>query len=402
MKVIIRICSRIKSFFFFIFNIIGYILGRFVPKKENLIVLVGTDSQRYNENSRYLFEYLSKQKDLDVYWFTSSKTVNNYVLSLGFKCLYGVFEKFRVMLKAKMVISTGSSHLDYFHIIGGKAIRYCLNHGIGPKASVYSGISVAPILKALKSIHKFDYLNFTSSYTAELVGKLAFKTPYKKIIVLGYPRNDLYFDKEKSETAKKHKAMARQIFSQMDGEAKLILYTPTWRKDGSAKLPILCVKGFDLDEFNSFLRQNNIYMACTIHPNLVFDMDIGKSNIKVIDYLKDHLFDVNALMMEVDILINDYSTTSTDFALLDRPQIFVMPDYEEYKKTDCFIDDYRSILPGVEIFSDKELKREILERLRDPGKYSYLRKRLLDKYYDVSINNSCELHTKFIKSVLGI
>ena len=35
------------------------------------------------------------------------------------------------------------------------------------------------------------------------------------------------------------------------------------------------------------------------------------------------MFDINEFMNEVDILLNDYTTTSTDFALLNRPQIFL-------------------------------------------------------------------------------
>ena len=56
-------------------------------------------------------------------------------------------------------------------------------------------------------------------------------------------------------------------------------------------------------------------------------------------------------MMEVDILINDYSTTSTDYSLLSRPQIFYMPDYEQFEKVNGYVENYREVMPGREIFT---------------------------------------------------
>jgi len=385
-----------------VLSVVGSVLSKYVPKQNNLIILEGSDDQRYNENSRYLFEYLSKQNDLEVYWFTSNAAVRDHVRSLGYKPLYGILEKLMIMPKAKMVIGTGSSPLNFLNTIGNGAIKICLMHGIGPKASVYTGESELPTMRELENIHKFDYLNFTSAYTSELIGKLAYKTPYKKIIIFGYPRNDQYFDKQKCEDLLKLKTKARQIFPQMPKDAKLLLYSPTWRKDRSRELPIARLKGFDLDAFNDFLVQNGFYMICTIHPNVASGMNVNRSNIFVVDYIKDPLFDINSLMTEADVLINDYSTTSTDFALLDRPQIFVMPDYDEYVKKDCFTEDYRSILPGKEVFSFDELKQTIIDRQHSSEKFRENRKTFLKKYYDASLANSCELHAQFIRKVLGI
>lgn len=394
--------SMLKRPVFWILGGLGYILGRLMSKERNLIILEGTDSSRYNESSRYLFEYLSTQKDLDVYWATSSRTIKDHISKKGLKCLFGFWDKLKTMPKAKMVIGTGSTHMDFFNVIGSDTLKYCLMHGIGPKASVYTGESEAPTMRELENIHKFDYMNFTSKYTASLIGKLAYKTPYKKIVVLGYPRNDQLFDKALCEKALRAKDYGRKVFPHMKPGSRLLLYTPTWRKDMSKDLPLFGLKGFDLRSMDSFLKENNIYMICTVHPNVASSIKTGCDNIFVVDYGKDHLFDTNALMPEADLLINDYSTTSTDFAILDRPQIFVMPDYDEYVEKDCFTEDYRKVLPGKEVFSFEELKKEILGQLEDPGQFSAARRAYLDKYYDVSLSNSCELHANFIRKVLGV
>lgn len=397
-----KILVSLKQLIWFFVGIAGFLLGEFMPKQKNLIIFRGSGNNRYNESSKYLFEYMSKNKDFDVYWFTSDKKVRDHVLSLGCKVLYGFFDKMMILPKARMVIDTGSFYIDYFKTIGRKVVKICLMHGVGPKASLYMGESENMTMKELARIHRFDFVNFTSDYTATIVGKLAHKIPYRKILIHGYPRDDQYFDKDKCRLSQKNKQNARRIFPSMEEDVKLILYTPTWRKDMSKGLPIFLLNGFNLNAFNNFLKKDNLYVICTVHPNVASSMDVNQSNFFVVDYAKDVAFDINSLMLEADMLINDYSTTSTDFALLDRPQIFVMPDYEEYVKKDCFTEDYRAILPGKEVFSFEELKKEIRDQLANPGQFSAARQAYLKKYYDVSLNNSCELHANFIRKVLDI
>ena len=45
-------------------------------------------------------------------------------------------------------------------------------------------------------------------------------------------------------------------------------------------------------------------------------------------------------MCEVDCLINDYSNAHTDFSILRKPQLYVMPDYLDYQKTQGFLENY--------------------------------------------------------------
>ena len=107
-------------------------------------------------------------------------------------------------------------------------------------------------------------------------------------------------------------------------------------------------------------------------------------------------------MLEVDILINDYSTTSTDIAILKTPQIFFMPDYDQYEEESGFVEDYRKIMPGEEIFNYKDLIKNINHIYTN--KLDYLknhednRQNLLSKYYDFYNKNSSEEFYRFIKS----
>ena len=38
------------------------------------------------------------------------------------------------------------------------------------------------------------------------------------------------------------------------------------------------------------------------------------------------------MMLEADILMNDYSNTLVEFSVLARPQVFCIPDFEYYNE----------------------------------------------------------------------
>ena len=122
--------------------------------------------------------------------------------------------------------------------------------------------------------------------------------------------------------------------------------------------------------------------------------------ITFISHANYHLYDTNEFMLETDILLNDYSNASTDFSLLNRPQVFYMPDYDEYVFRQGFIEDYKSILPGYEIKSYNDLKNTIIDCINDPQaylkKYENKKNKLLEHYYDIDNTNSCEKFCKFI------
>ena len=124
------------------------------------------------------------------------------------------------------------------------------------------------------------------------------------------------------------------------------------------------------------------------------------------------LFDVNNFMNEVDILLNDYSATSTDFALLNRPQLFCMPDYDKYWNYEGVsfipIDDsntkYKETLPGEEVlnynqlintikyiddnYEDYLIKYKIFFKLRNNKDFLLFPKNLITICFDLSKNRS--------------
>ena len=56
--------------------------------------------------------------------------------------------------------------------------------------------------------------------------------------------------------------------------------------------------------------------------------------------------DLNTILPQCDVLVTDYSSVFFDFALSDRPQIFLPYDLEEYEASMGFFYEYRSMVPG--------------------------------------------------------
>ena len=87
-------------------------------------------------------------------------------------------------------------------------------------------------------------------------------------------------------------------------------------------------------------------------------------NFRFIDRNNFPLFDTTYFLNFVDILLNDCSTTSTEFCILKRPQLFIFPDYKKYKKAKGFVGNYFGELPGKFIKNSINLEFEVLNLLK--------------------------------------
>ena len=100
-----------------------------------------------------------------------------------------------------------------------------------------------------------------------------------------------------------------------------------------------------------------------------------------------------------DILITDYSSTLTDFAILERPALFFAYDYEEYYKTRGLYKRLEELLPGCVCLTEEELVEHIL-KMNYTLEVDKVRK--LKETYVYCGDNSTELCIGAIKEKLGM
>ena len=399
----------IKNFINILFSIFFRPISYLFPKGN--IVILGTYSrQKYGENTKYLFEFLSEKEDIDAYWITDNKQIINYLKNSGLNHIgfRSPIKMIWILLRAKVIIDSGTGYFNPFGILNiKKVIKITTSHGNGPKVTVsrfHPPDNHNIGLQQIEDLYKFDYINYPSTYSAKYIGKRIHLLPNQKIISLGYPRCDQYNNEDLVKDAYDKKIIARSICPKMNDNSKIILYTPTWRPY-DYNFPLEYMPKMNLADFDKWLKENNTFFFFSVHtahsPNVI------PESLKRIIYLdpnKYPFYDTNAFMLEVDILINDYSTTSTDIAILRTPQIFFMPDYDEYEEESGFVEDYRKIMPGVEVFNYQDLIKNINHIFSN--KLDYMqnhednRLNLLVKYYDFYNKNSSQAFYKFLKSIL--
>ena len=376
-------------------------------KKTNIIIFSGTDNFSYNGNSRYLYEHLSKESKYDVYWFTKSIHIKNHLESHKFKCLTfsNPIKLIVTALKAKIVINDGDSYFNIFKICDAKnTYKISLFHGYGPKTTIAAKDDEKAKIIRMNRINKFDYINYTSPYLVNKISKTIFGVPRNKAKILGFPKNDNFFDEDYIKEKISNKAFTKSIFKNVNKNSKVILYTPTWRPY-RYNLPILDLIDFNTATFENYLNKNNLFFVYSIHsvrkPSSLLD---DSSRIKLINE-KYPLYDTNAMMLESSILLNDYATTSVEFSILNRPQLFCMPDYDKYKNNKGFIEDYKTNIPGKSVKSFHELLIVFDEILKNSDKYVSLfknhRKNLLERYYNLDNYKSTDNYNKFLCDIIN-
>ena len=136
------------------------------------MLLSSANDQFYCGNSRYLYEFLSKDPHLKVYYYTNSLDVQKYLKlhNLKFISLSNPFTLIISMLKAKVIINAGDSYLNFFGITDMSSVyKICLNHGSGPKIESMAHDNFWD--EHIKKCSKFDFINFPSEYTVKKFGE---------------------------------------------------------------------------------------------------------------------------------------------------------------------------------------------------------------------------------------
>ncbi|MCS1351827.1 CDP-glycerol glycerophosphotransferase family protein [Mechercharimyces sp. CAU 1602] len=227
----------------------------------------------------------------------------------------------------------------------------------------------------LQIIHVYDYV---------LDPGYRFREKYKESFAQGEilegifnPRVDLLFDED---YMMKKKARLYENYPQLENK-KVLLYTPTYR-GFSSRVDADHFMDFDqvLDHFD-----DNYVLVLKKHPSMKkssYQPPSERNAHKFLDISNVH---VNNLMLIADMLINDYSSTFFEFALLGKPVVFFAKDLDDYLDSRGFYFDYKEFVPGSICRTELELQREISKRLGDNSQV----KRFVTEYFgDVPSNNS--------------
>lgn len=348
--------------------ILLYILSIFI-RQRNIIIIGGPDKNRYGGNVKYLYEFLSKNTEYQVFWLTESDDIITYLKNKNLKYLSNknYFKKLITTISCKYVIDSGTNFYNPFNYISRmkNIVKITTMHGSGPKLTLGNNKDYKRRILSL-----FDSVCFCTEYTQQKIGVEEFMLDKNVAKIFGQPKHDILRDDKYVESIYSKRDWCNKILNkESSNQYRIIYYCPTWREKKSS-LPLEHISNFSLDKFNDFLKTHDIYFLYTEHMLSNFSkLNKSYSNIKKVNQMDYPLFDNLELLIESDMMVADYSTLSSDYSILNRPQLFVVTDLEEISLKKGFIENPINMMPGPIIEEYAELCKYILKYIKDPKLY---------------------------------
>ena len=197
----------------------------------------------------------------------------------------------------------------------------------------------------------------TSGEASREAWSRALRTPLERVLALGSPRTDLFFDDAALAEARAGILAAYPILA----GRRVVLYAPTFRGRGRGKRPSA---GLDVARLRVALPETDALVLKT-HPNL----DRRLVQTQGFDVIVDQQLDLNELLAVTDVLITDYSSSIFDVALLRRRLLLLVDDLEAYERDPGLYLDYRTEMIGTQVVDTDEAIDALLRDRFDLGPY---------------------------------
>lgn len=344
-------------------------------RRDNRVVLFGAwFGNRFADNSRYLFQYLSDNKKRlgleHVVWVTRNKSVYKQMNDYGYEC-YMMNSKESLYFHKKAGIhiicnnadnnngdilpkySMGALKINLWHGLGGiKGVEFASKqYDIFKKSHPYI-YRLKEFLNRRMIYRKFAlryggwgdcfYLS-TTPFQTEILQKYFYRDK-KHFIEAGYPRNEKCLKLTETE---------EKILKIIKNKKNTILYLPTFRESNSEyQAPLENAELKELlqsEEFFWIEKQHNFNGK-------------GKTRLENnILYLESE-FDICTIIPYVDVVITDYSSVVWDAVYYDVPVFFYVPDIEKYENDDRgFVLPKEEFMVGQTAYDTDDLKNLLIK-----------------------------------------
>lgn len=370
------------------------------PRKRSLLLFGGWWGQKYDDNPRYLFEYVvNNRPDLQAVWLSQQKKVVREVIEKGYPACYSYSGRgIKLALRARYIINCVAGFGGDF---GGKMRRFFGNavfihtwHGIPIKKIMFDDATYSKnhqrsrLADTILQIPKRKSYYIASSETIADRYVSAFKTDKEHILNLGYARNDFFYTN--------HENPLRQSLA----GKKTIIYMPTHRKEGRVQFDVS--KLLDYAKIQLLCERYDCYFVIKKHFLHRREQESVDAYSRIID-ITPFNYSPQVVLDAADILISDYSGAWIDYLLLNRPIIFYSFDLEDYLTTDReMYDDYYSIAPGPICSNQSELYKAIEFYISGEQDNYFSKKRDKIRDYYFSPENQCAVSGKQIDAILSL
>lgn len=366
------------------------IIYKKAPLKNVIVIMSHYD---FDCNGGAFYDYLIKKEYNQKYkiiWILSHEVPKNLPKNVyGFKYLKPSIKKDYYICRAK--VFTADSII--IKKVRKDQVSVYFDHG---------SFSLKNVKKYMVLPETIDYyLTASDNFDPIFCETRNVQYPNSKLLHLGYPMHDVFYQDIPSELLK----MTKKKYD------KVILWMPTFRKgtggrnDSKAEyvygIPLI-EKHNEFDTLQRILEELDILLIIKIHPyqdkdSIKLLQKCVSDNIFVLtgDTVKQLNIDNYRLLKDADALISDYSSIVYSYILLDRPIGFVLSDLNDMKYGFC-VDDPDFFLTGSRIYTLDDIIRFIQNVSENKDEFKEKRRKLCNWLHKYQDGNSCERIVKFL------
>lgn len=340
-------------------------------------------------NPHALYEYIERHTEHETAWLIKRDEKYYELKKRGIRCAsYNTLEGNKLLESADFVIVNSYT----FPQIQKREGQIFVNlwHGSGIKAHDFYNHDMD--MKHARNIKKFsDMIDLMCVHSLDDRFKLSAQLNFdlRKCFVTGQARLDCVKTSHGIEKIK-------QLFGdKMQDYKKLIFFAPSFRANGSSHSgTIFSDNIFRAEDYNAavldkFLQENQAALIYKLHPieQTAFsgrEFHLSEDCYELTDQMlfeKDIRYD--ELLNAFDVMISDYSSIAFDFLFLNRPIVYLIPDYEEYVAERGFVfHNVDMFMPGQKAFSFMDMVEALQTALEDPNRYKMERELVLSQRFD--------------------
>lgn len=328
----------------------SYALSHFTHRNPRLWVF--GNQRGFRDNPRYLAEHIAHSyPDLEVWWIARTDEEAEAAREAGLHvAMRGRGHAgARIQRRAGAAfVSNGFADLEPAHL--GGAFVVDLRHGQGTKKILLAMPDPrlrdrSPIVRGVARLRRW-YIRTRLAQIDMIIapGELereryvtAFGGSPARIRVLGSPRFDVIHGGEAFERVAGGNLRHELGLAASD---QVILWLPTWRDAGDAWVPAL-----DPALLDRGLHGTSGLLLVKPHPYSDHAAFADRLPIHPrVRLLTEDEVDVNCLLRVADVLVTDYSSAVFDYALLERPIHFFVPDLDEYRGGEGLQPEFEALL----------------------------------------------------------
>jgi CDP-ribitol ribitolphosphotransferase len=239
-------------------------------------------------------------------------------------------------------------------------------HAVGALKRFGADTAIPPAEPERTFLHRYYDAVVCAGERSRVPYAAALRTDPERVLPLGAPRTDFFFDPTAMAVARKRLLAAYPLLA----GRRVILYAPTYRGRGRTKRS---TAELDAGRLRAALPADHV-LVLKGHPNL----DPAITPTAGFDVVVDPSLQINDLFTLTDVLITDYSSSIFEWALTHRPLVLLTGDLAAYEADPGLYVDYRTEMIGAHVSDTEGVIEAILGDRFDLSAYGPFVERHLD------------------------